>query len=390
MLSPFDLLLLTRKSLLGNPLRSGLTTLGVFMGVFAVSATLQVGDISRVMIEKQLAEREAPQVEFGVYASKGRQPKTADLSYLRQRLRHWQTISANGYVPSDNVSFQGEEADPMVTNVTEEYLATSGRKVLQGRFLSAVDFSNYRSVVVIDRFLADQLFKGKNPVGERIFLMGRLWSVVGVIESKILYTGAEPKGLVLIPVSTYSSLSGSESIYQISVRPKRLQDIEAIKTQGEQLIKQRFPDAQLWSSTNVEEILAQQQIWTLASQGLTAVGIISLLIGGIGITNITVAAVVERTAEIGLRRAIGATRLEILLQFVLEAFLLSLIGGGSAVALVHGITTGISSQFSLPYQFNPRTAGLALGSAIGVGVGACFLPALRASRLDPVKALREG
>jgi putative ABC transport system permease protein len=360
------------------------------MGVFAVSATLQVGDISNLMIERELAEKEAPQVKFSVYSSEGRQAKAQDLSYLRQRLQHWKNIGAKGYASSEAIRFQNNEQESDIFNVTPDYLITSGRRMLQGRFLSAPDFTNYRSVVVIDQFLAEKLFKDKSINPKNIFFLGRLWRVVGIVETKNEYSRGEPSGLAIIPISTFSSLTGTEGIDQILVSPQRITDIDQIKKTGEILLKQRFPEAEVWSYSNIDKILESQKIWTLASRGLMAVGGISLLIGGIGITNITVAAVVERTAEIGLRRAIGATRREILLQFILEALLLSLLGGVSAIVTVHGITTGVSSAFSLPYTFNPRTAGLALGSAIGVGVGACFLPALRASRLDPVLALREG
>ncbi len=139
---------------------------------------------------------------------------------------------------------------------------------------------------------------------------------------------------------------------------------------------------------NVKEILKQKDTLDLASRGLTAVGIISLLIGGVGIANITIAAVIERTPEIGLRRAIGAKRRDILLQFILEAALLSLVGGTAAIATVHGLTIVVTNTFKLPYTFESSTAVLSLSSALLVGVGAGFLPALRASQLDPVKALR--
>ena len=98
---------------------------------------------------------------------------------------------------------------------------------------------------------------------------------------------------------------------------------------------------------------------------------------------------IERTSEIGLRRAIGATKLEIQIQFILESIILSLVGGVLAIATVHGLTVVVASTFTLPYQFEVLTAALSLGSALMVGMGACYLPAVRASQLDPVKALRE-
>ena len=132
----------------------------------------------------------------------------------------------------------------------------------------------------------------------------------------------------------------------------------------------------------------QQQILQMTSLALSSVGVISLLVGGVGIANITIAAVVERTSEIGLRRAIGATQREIMLQFILEAALSSLIGGTFALVTVHGLTVVVAKTFTLPYEFEMSTAALSLGSALLVGVGAGFIPALRASKLDPVKALR--
>jgi putative ABC transport system permease protein len=153
-------------------------------------------------------------------------------------------------------------------------------------------------------------------------------------------------------------------------------------------LKQHFTGSDFYAGNNVEEILKQKETLELASRGLTAVGIISLLIGGVGIANITIAAVIERTSEIGLRRAIGAKRRDILLQFILEAVILSLVGGTAAIATVHGLTVVVADTFKLPYKFETSTAALSLSSALLVGVGAGFLPALRASQLDPVKALR--
>ena len=114
----------------------------------------------------------------------------------------------------------------------------------------------------------------------------------------------------------------------------------------------------------------------------------SLLVGGVGIANITIASVVERTPEIGLRRAVGATRQDIVVQFILEAALLSMMGGVLATGLVQVVTITTTQVFDLPHKFNPATVVLALGSALAVGVGAGIAPALRASRLDPVQALR--
>ncbi|MEG4171676.1 MULTISPECIES: ABC transporter permease [unclassified Microcoleus] len=389
-LYPIDLLRLTCISLSGNLLRSVLTTVGVFMGVAAVSATLQVGNISRAVIAEQLAKREAPQVQISMWGDTSL--KLEDMEFLRHRLKGIQAISAaHWFSLNDNkVIFQAEEAEPSSQAVSQDYLLTSGRLLMAGRFFSPSDFADYRPVVVIDEVLELLLFKGgTNPVGQRIYVDRRPYIVIGVMESKQDFA-EKPTGEILVSMSLYKAITGSQRIGSISVRPDNLKDIKGMEKQAKKVLKQRFPKANVFVWNNVKKILEQQETLELASQGLLAVGIISLLVGGVGIANITIAAVMERTPEIGLRRAIGATQRDIMLQFILEAVILSLAGGIAAIVTVHGLTVVVADVFKLPYKFDSNTAALALGSALAVGVGAGFLPALRASQLDPVKALRQG
>lgn len=390
-LSPQDLINLTCKSLLSNRLRSALTTFGVFMGVAAVNASLQVGVVSRNVIAKQLLEQEAPQVNVYLFSLEGKQAKLEDMEYLRRRLKNIKAISASASLSfSEGVLYQNEKGEPRISAVTQEFQGTSGRKLLKGRFFREVDFTNYRRVTVIDKFLADKLFQGKDPIGKVIYVGGSTpFRVVGVLETK-MGMFAEPKGNLFMTMSIYSAITGNESIEAISIRPHDENKMEELKEQTETLFKQRFPEEKnisVWS--NMDGVVFITKVVDLASLALTSVAMISLIISGVGIANITIAAVVERTSEIGLRRAIGATKMEIQMQFILESIILSLLGGVLAIATVHGLTVVITSIFSLPYQFEVLTASLSLGSALMVGMGACYLPAVRASQLDPVKALRE-
>ncbi len=389
-LLPQDLIVLTCKSLTGNWVRSTLTSLGVFMGVAAVNATLQVGDISRTLIKQQLSKRDAPQVTLSVYSPEGREPKLEDLEFLRRRLKNYQLISAANYAGfSESVIYQDEEGKPTMIAVTQDYLPATGRRLLKGRYFNAADLENYRPVVVIDKFLTDKLFKKEEPLGKLIFSSGKSYQVIGVVETK-QGIGEEPKGELVMPMSTFSALTGSQSFQSIWIRPRKEEDMNTLKEEAEKLLKSRFPGAEVYAFSNIEDILVQKQTFELASRGLNVVGIIALLIGGVGITNITIASVIERTAEIGLRRALGATKSEILLQFILEAALLSLVGGILAIVSVNTIVVVVTQVFSFPYQLEIQTAVLSLGAALLVGVGACFFPAVRASQLDPVKALRQG
>jgi len=363
------------------------------MGVTAVSATLQVGNISRSVIGQRLAEREAPQVTLFPQWVPGPRDRiklqAPDLEFLRQRLKNIQSISAVRWVGSRSAQFQDQQAYPSITAVTQDFMQTSGKRLVAGRFFSPTDFTNYRPVVVIDEVLAAQLFKHQSPVGQRIYVDRQPYVIVGVTSHRTVEDEAGPtRGAVMMPMAFFSALTGSREVGSIRIRPQRLEDLKAIADSAEKLLSRRFPGQMYYTWNNVEDILEQRSTLELTSQALAAVGAISLLVGGIGIANIMIAAVTERTAEIGLRRAIGATQQEIMLQFILEAAILSLVGGVLAIATVHGITLIVVDIFKLPYQFEIGSATVALSSALLVGIGASFLPALRASQLDPVKALR--
>jgi putative ABC transport system permease protein len=384
-LKSFDLLALTCRSLSGNALRSTLTTLGVFMGVAAVTATLQVGSISRAVIARQMAERDAPQV---VVFPESQLLRLEDMKFLQKRLLGLQAISASSSPTSSQTFFQDQEAkNPLMLGVSQNFLLTSGKQLVKGRFFTKADFASYRPVVVIDQFLADKLFKGQKPMGKRIYADRRPYIVVGVVKTNPGNNEA-PEGELLIPMSVFNALMGSQDIGTIWMRPGKLEDLKNLEDQTKKLLEQRFPSQKFYVTNNVEDILEQQKSLESVSMALAAVGVISLLVGGVGIANITIATVAERTAEIGLKLAIGATKHDIMLQFILEAAVLSLLGGTVALITVHGLTLVVVGTFDLPYQFESTTAALSLGSALLVGIGAGFLPALRASQLNPVTALR--
>jgi len=359
------------------------------MGVAAVSATLQVGNISHAVIAKKLAEREAPQIRIAMWGEVGL--KLEDMEFLRHRLKGIRAISAAIWLGSNKkVIFQAVDAKPNIFAVSQDHLLTSGLRLIKGKghFFSPNDFASYRPVVVINEVLATQLFKGgTEPVGQRIYAEGRPYIVIGVMESKQDIFG-ESTGQMLVSMSVYKAMTGSQRIGRILVRPYNFKDIKGMEKQAKKVFQQRFPKAEIYVINNVKEILEQQETLEMVSRALLAVGVISLLVGGVGIANITIASVMERTPEIGLRRAIGATQRDIMLQFILEAVILSLVGGIVAIVTVHGLTLVVADVFKLPYKFDSNTAALALGSALAVGVGAGFFPALRASQLDPVKALR--
>ncbi|GAB1538466.1 hypothetical protein NUACC21_11280 [Scytonema sp. NUACC21] len=214
-LTPFDLLTLTSRSLSGNPLRSTLTTLGVFIGVAAVTATLQVGSISRAVIARQMAGRDAPQA---VIYPESRLLQLEDMKFLQKRLSGLQAISVSSSPTSSQTLFQDEEAkNSSMLGVSQNFLLTSGKQLVKGRFFTRADFSNYRPVVVIDQFLADKLFKGQKPMGKRIYVDRYPYIVVGVVKTNP-GNNETPEGQLLIPISLFNALMGSQNIGTIWMR----------------------------------------------------------------------------------------------------------------------------------------------------------------------------
>ncbi|MEM9450169.1 MAG: ABC transporter permease [Cyanobacteria bacterium P01_E01_bin.6] len=390
-LAPVDLLRLTMRTLLSNPLRSSLTSIGVFMGVSAVMSTLQVGSISRVIISQRLAEREAPQVSIYPQRASGNSNQieitSSDLEFLEQRLSGLEAISSVGWVGSELTLFRAKEAYPAMLAITEDYLLTTGRTIIHGRFFSETDFENYRPVVIIDEQLVEHLSDDQSLLNQRIYINQQPFIVIGVIETP-LNSDRPTDGELLMPMTIYHALWGQQRFNLINLRPTYLNQLEELGNNAEALLMQRFPGQRFWVWNNVEDILEQQTTLQLASRALSVVGAIALIVGGVGIANIMVASTTERIAEIGIKRAVGATQQEILIQFILEAVILSIIGGVAAISVVHGLTSFVAQRFDLPYQFDVSVAGLSLSSAITVGIGASFFPALQASRLDPAKALR--
>ncbi len=393
-LNPLDLLNLTWRSLVGSPLRSGLTTLGMFVGVAAVSATFQVATISRTVIETQLSEQDAPSISIFCWPG----IPVEGLAYIQARVPQIHQLAAYSWVgigetlryENETVSLGGEQG-ARVWGVTSGYLQVLGRRILKGRDFVDHDHTQFRPVAILDVALEGQLFAGSEAIGKTIYIDHLPFTVVGVMSGR----GSDDNSTMLIPFSVSAALTGWQDVDQFSIRPNIPSDaitvaqMEMIADQVKATLISKYPTLEgAWPQINVEEILQRRETFRLVSRALLVLGGVSLVVGGIGIANITIAAIMERTREIGLRRAIGATQGEILLQFILEAVVMSIVGGGAAIALIHGVTVVVANQYELPYEFNRRNALITLGAAIAVGVGSSLLPAVQASRLDPVVALR--
>lgn len=388
-----DLVAIPCKSLYGNPLRSGLTMLSVFMGVAAVSATLNVGSITDAQIKAKLANRDKPYV-VPYLSPEGNfdieELDEEDKQVLEKNVPQIRSISSLSEIWLDSAQFEDKEANEINSlGVSQNYVETTGRKILQGRFFNAADFDQYRPVAVIDLKLANVLFEGQQAIGKEIFADGTRLTVVGVIETKVTGSDLKSSGTLWLPQTFARVLGGSFSASTLQIGSNRLEDIPQIKEEVEKILSQRHPKSLVYMQDNTEDLEREREIQKTVARALYLLAMIALSIGGVGIANISIASVTERIKEIGIRRAVGATQGEIMIQFILEAVILSLVGGVAAILTVHSVTVTVTTKFvRVPYQFSSQGAALSLGSALLVGVGASFFPALKASRIDVIQALR--
>lgn len=390
-----DLLKLTWRSLQSDWVRSMLTGLGVFMGVAAVSGTLNISAITSAQIEQKLAERDKPRITPYLDPESGFDwPRVteADQVALKRAIPEIRSISSMAWVGGVNsVQFEGKEVKEVeALGVSQNYIETTGRRVLQGRFFTPVDFAQFRPVAVLDEKLAATLFKQQHPINQAIYANGNRLIVVGVVETKS--EGEESlrsSGVMWLPQPLGASFS-SYDWSSVQISPHRLADVPIVEAKVKQILEKRHPRTNVYTFGNTEDLVKERELHQTSAKALAVVGLIALGIAGVGIANITIAAVLERTKEIGLRRAIGATRTEIMLQFILESVILSTLGGVAAIATVHGVTQFATTTIvELPYAFSWHHAALSMGAAITVGVGSSFFPALRATRINVVAALKE-
>ncbi|MEO1295830.1 MAG: ABC transporter permease [Cyanobacteria bacterium J06636_16] len=393
-LSPTDLVTTTLRALGGNWVRSSLTALGIFMGVAAVNATLNIDAISTAQLEEKLAQRDNPHLSFWMFDPSGTNPTPQlgdeDYAVLQRQVPGIAHISQRVRVFAGEVRYQAQVANEVdIEGVSLNFQDTLGRQMLAGRFFQQSDFDQYYPVAVINTVLADQLFDGTSPVNEGIFMGTVRLTVIGIIETKQRRADREPTPEVWLTKNHAEAIVGNFGWGRSQIAIQELQDYRDVEANLTSFLEERYPGFRVRVFGNAKDLHQQEEQQRTSARILKVVGILALVIGGVGIANITVASVVERTREIGLRRAIGASDWEVMLQFITESTLLSLIGGTLAIATIHGLTKVATTQvFEAPYTFRMQDAAISMGAAFVVGVGSSFFPALRVTQIDVVQALR--
>jgi putative ABC transport system permease protein len=402
-----------------NKMRSALTMLGVIIGVGAVIALLSLGEGAQAEITRQISSigTNLLFVAPGSIQSQGVQGAAgtaATLTYedavaaADPRNLPDATAVAPEYTRNTQVIFGDANVNTSVTGTTPQYLEAFNLEVEKGRFLDDADVDGRTGVAVLGSDVAVDLFGGFDPVGQKIRVIipgtsgGRVsLTVAGVLAEKggtSMGTGTDDT--VFVPISTAQTRLfnarnpwGELVVTRISVMAASEEQTDSVQRQLEDLLRERHglaedEDADFVVISQADILAVANEITAIMTAFLGAIAGISLLVGGIGIMNIMLVSVTERTREIGLRKAVGARRSDILIQFLTEAVVLSLLGGMIGVAFGAGLAGAIALTDVVDSLITVDSVLLAVGFSFAVGLFFGIYPANQAARLNPIEALR--
>ena len=389
-----------------NRLRSVLTTLGILIGVGAVILLVAVGNGSARQIQESIESLGTNTLtvfggQFGQGAATGGELRSQNQDLTVEVARaladqdsapHVKSVSPE-VTAQATATYEGASHDVgQLVGTYPSFFEASNSPVSTGTYFTNDDVLNARKVVVLGQSIVDSLFGDVDPIGKRISIDGILFQVVGVLGDKGSTGFQDANDVAIAPLSTLQqTLTGYGALSQILVQATSAEDVDAAEAETTAILDSEL---NVTDPTNSPyQILNQSQLLSATSETsetftvlLGVVAALSLLVGGIGITNIMLVAVTERTREIGIRKAVGAGRGAILWQFLLEATLLSLVGGALGVAAGF-----VGSQFTIvgvEPVIVPGSILLAFGVSIAIGLFFGSYPAGRAARLLPVEALR--
>ena len=396
----WNTLLLSLRAITRNVLRSFLTILGVVIGVAAVITMVTLGKGATRSVSDQISSMGSnllmlrPGQRFGPGADVAPNFKLADVEAIRAQIT---TIDAVAPVASLSVTavYQARNWSTMVTGSTNDHFRAGNWEIVSGRDFSETEERSGRAVCVIGESVRANLFGAQNPVGSDIRIKQFSCEVVGLLKAKGQSAmGSDQDDTVVMPLRTVQRrLTGSQDVSRLTVSVREGASIDAAKEQLVLLMRERRNIAEneednfrVMDTRQIAETLTgTTRILTML---LGAVAAVSLLVGGIGIMNIMLVSVTERTREIGIRLAIGALEREVLLQFLIEAVVLASLGGLIGLALAAGASMTIARMMGIPYLFDPLTNILSFLFSAAIGVIFGFFPARRAAQLDPIDALR--
>ncbi|MSQ49611.1 MAG: FtsX-like permease family protein [Betaproteobacteria bacterium] len=403
------LLRVAMRALAVNKLRSLLTMLGIIIGVAAVIVMIAVGAGAQKRVEEQIRSLgsnlllilSGTTTSGGVRMGFGSSQTISEDDAAAIWREIPETMAAPALRGTSQLIWGNTNWSTVIFGVTPEYIDVRQWELAAGRIFDAADVAGATKVCLVGQTVARQLFGGADPLGQVIRVRRVPFTVIGVLESKgQSMMGSDQDDLVLMPISTArnrvlgtGNLAKQRSVGTIWVKVAEGTNMKAAEEQVRALLRQRHRlqpgQDDDFSLRNLEEVAATQEASSrVLALLLAAVASVSLVVGGIGIMNIMLVSVTERTREIGLRMAVGARTRDILGQFLVEAVTLSLIGGLAGIAIGIATAVGIAEIAGWRIVLSPESVLLAVAFAFAIGVFFGFYPARKAARLNPVEALR--
>lgn len=388
---------LALKSILRNRVRSSLTMLGIIIGVAAVILLVSIGQGLQSYVTTQFEQLGANTIAIlpGRVSLEGGFQGPPNFAGSKLTIRQMEDLGNLGgsieavgaamEMPT-SIKYRGESKYTAALGITAGFEKVRKIKVGEGRSIGQADVDLARKVIILGKGIVEDLFGGHDPLGKDVIVAEERFQVIGVLEEIAGGIGIDVNSFAAIPITSAQRLSGGDSVQQILIKVQNKEEIpEAItrvkRYMGGQLKEDDF--SVLDSASLIGTITQILGVLTVALGGIAA---ISLVVGGVGIMNIMLVSVTERTREIGLRKAIGAKPSDILVQFLIEAIVLSALGGIIGILLGAGGALVIDKFFVT--EVSAWSVLLAFGVSVAVGIVFGVAPALRASRLDPIEALR--
>ena len=381
-------------SVKAHKMRSILTMLGIIIGVAAVIVVVAIGQGGEAMLKSQIAgDGNTIEVFYQPSEEEMQQGKWEENPFTQEDIRQLEGIEKVSNVVASSSEFstanlRDEEAETSITGINEAYLDVNQLKVEKGRSFTNADFLGGRRVAIVSAAMQEELFDGKSPIGEIIRIGVQPVEVIGVLEKP---TGLFAFGSVetYIPWTAMRNMLGTNNYSQVTLQVENADDIQPIGERATTVLNQLHDTEDSYQVINMEEI-AQGigQVTTIMTTIIGSIAGISLLVGGIGVMNIMLVSVTERTREIGIRKSLGATRQQILLQFLVESIILTLIGGIIGIILGAGTAYLVSFFADWPSLISWQVVLGAVLFSMLIGIAFGLLPANKASRLDPIDSLR--
>lgn len=382
---------LALKSIAGNKMRSFLTMLGVIIGIAAVITLVSVVQGFSNDMVSSFNSMGTNNITVSLTGRGGNMNVNPEemLALADEHPDLFANVSPTVTIMSATAKYGATNVSTSVYGGNEEYAAIKDYAVSSGRFISYIDTTNRNYVCVIGTYVANELFGTRDPIGKILKVNGSAYTIIGVLEEEGDSTETSTDNMVIIPYSAAARLARNARISSYTFVARDSESIEPAKKVIESYLYDIFKDEEAYSVSNLAQLVdVIEELLGSLSTVLAGIAAISLLVGGIGIMNIMLVSVTERTREIGIRKAIGGKRRDILLQFVIEAVITSGIGG--IIGIIFGIImstilaklVGVSSGVS----FGSVVLSFSVSVLIGILFG--YFPAAKASKLNPIDALR--